>query len=84
MERGDGENFEKCSMCLGTLANAAFFMINLTNFIVGAARPGSGERPRRPINSAPQSGPALLSPAPLETGGRRVTSGKRALTNRTQ
>lgn len=34
IERGDGENFEKCSMCLGTLASAAFFIINLTNFIV--------------------------------------------------
>lgn len=45
MESGDGENLEKCSMCLGTLANAAFFMINLTNFIVDEQRPGSGERP---------------------------------------
>lgn len=33
MERGEGENLEKCSICLGTLANAAFFIINLTNFI---------------------------------------------------
>lgn len=71
MERGDGENFEKCSMCLGTLANAAFFMINLTNFIVDAERPGSGKQPRRPIDSAPQSGPAFPSQPPLETGGRR-------------
>jgi len=34
MESGEGENLEKCSMCLGTLANAAFFMMNLTNFII--------------------------------------------------
>lgn len=34
MESGDGENLEKCSMCLGALARAALFMINLTNFIV--------------------------------------------------
>lgn len=34
IDRGDGENFEKCSMCLGTLAKAEFFIINLTNFIV--------------------------------------------------
>lgn len=33
MESGEGENFEKCSMCWGALANAAFFIINLTNFI---------------------------------------------------
>lgn len=70
MERGDGENFEKCSMCFGTLANTAFFMINLTNFIVDAEGPGSGKQPRRPIDSAPQSAPASLSQPPLETGGR--------------
>lgn len=34
MESGEGENLEKCSICLGALARAAFFMINLTNFIV--------------------------------------------------
>lgn len=34
MDSGEGENLEKCSMCLGTLANAAFFIINLTNFII--------------------------------------------------
>lgn len=47
-------------MCLGTLASAAFFMMNLTNFIVDAEGRGSGEQPRRPINSEPQSGPAFL------------------------
>lgn len=34
MERGEGENLEKCSICLGTLAKAAFFIMNLTNFII--------------------------------------------------
>lgn len=34
IEIGEGENFEKCSTCFGTFANAAFFMTNLTNFIV--------------------------------------------------
>ena len=34
IEIGDGENLEKCSICFGTFANAAFFIINLTNFIV--------------------------------------------------
>lgn len=38
MESGEGENFEKCSMCLGTLAKAAFFIINLTNFIIAVER----------------------------------------------
>lgn len=33
IDRGDGENFEKWSMCLGTLAKAEFFVISLTNFI---------------------------------------------------
>ena len=33
MESGEGENLEKCSMCLGTLARAAFFMMNRTSFI---------------------------------------------------
>lgn len=41
MESGEGENLEKCSMCLGALAKAAFFMINLTNFIVAPASCGS-------------------------------------------
>lgn len=33
MESGDGENLEKCSICLGTLARTAFFMMNRTNFM---------------------------------------------------
>ena len=37
MESGEGENLEKCSMCFGTLAKAAFFIINLTNFIIAEA-----------------------------------------------
>lgn len=40
MESGDGENLEKCSMCLGTLARAAFFMMNRTNFMTAAERFG--------------------------------------------
>jgi len=39
MESGEGENLEKCSICLGTLASAAFFIINLTNFIVAVLDP---------------------------------------------
>lgn len=84
MERGDGENFEKCSMCLGTLANAAFFMINLTNFIVDAERPGSGKQPRRPIDSAPQSGPAFPSQPPFGNRWEASTGEERAATNRRQ
>lgn len=85
MERGDGENFEKCSMCLGTLANAAFFMMNLTNFIVDAERPGSGKQPRRPIDSAPQSGPAFLSqPSAFGNRWEASTEEGRATTNRRQ
>lgn len=38
MESGEGENLEKCSMCLGTLAKAAFFMMNLTNFIIASGQ----------------------------------------------
>lgn len=41
MESGEGENLEKCSICLGALARAAFFMINLTNFIVAPVSCGS-------------------------------------------
>lgn len=41
MESGEGENLEKCSICLGALARAAFFMINLTNFIVAPVFHGS-------------------------------------------
>lgn len=43
-------------MCLGTLANAAFFMINLTNFIVDAAR-----RDQAPANDRGVRSIALLS-----------------------
>lgn len=43
IESGEGENLEKCSICLGTLANAAFFIINLTNFIVDAFSPSLGQ-----------------------------------------
>ena len=45
MESGEGENLEKCSMCLGTLARAAFFMMNRTNFMVSGYSPGSGPGP---------------------------------------
>lgn len=34
IDKGDGENFEKWSICFGTLAKAAFFIRNLTNFIM--------------------------------------------------
>lgn len=44
MESGEGENLEKWSTCLGTLARAAFFMIYLTNFIVVAFGGGPGSR----------------------------------------
>lgn len=44
MERGEGENFEKCSMCCGALATAAFFMINRTNFIVALWGPESTQK----------------------------------------
>lgn len=50
MESGEGENLEKCSICLGALARAAFFMINLTNFMIAPVFCGS----RRPnLTAAP-------------------------------
>ena len=48
MESGEGENLEKCSICFGTLAKAAFFIINLTNFII-AELSGSCVWPQRPM-----------------------------------
>lgn len=50
MESGEGENLEKCSICLGTLAKAAFFMMNLTNFITAVVESlGSSVPPQRPV-----------------------------------
>lgn len=73
MESGEGENLEKCSMCLGALARAAFFMINLTNFMVAAVFCGS----RRPsLTAAPhvscQAGAGRSDKrSPLRPMGRR-------------
>lgn len=69
MESGEGENLEKCSMCLGTLAKAAFFMMNLTNFIIAVEGPGSCLWPQRRMWN-------LLSCRWHNTGGG--TSGKAA------
>ncbi len=59
MESGEGENFEKCSICLGTLAKAAFFIINRTNFIIAAGSFGSW--PPRPTVDDSSNWPSLLS-----------------------
>lgn len=69
MESGEGENLEKCSMCLGTLAKAAFLIINLTNFIIAAESRGSRVWPPHPMLGYPPPEPNLLS-------GRRVTTGE--------
>lgn len=53
MESGEGENLEKCSICLGTLAKAAFFMMNLTNFIIAVAAPEFGHDVRFDATAAP-------------------------------
>lgn len=66
MESGEGENLEKCSMCLGTLASAAFFMIKRTNFMV-ASVPGGPVwlwTSLRPCSEWKQGRHQLQSPAP--------------------
>lgn len=73
MESGEGENLEKCSICLGALARAAFFMINLTNFMIAPVFYGS----RRPnLTAAPhvscQAGEGRSDKrSPLQPMGRR-------------
>lgn len=72
MESGEGENFEKCSICLGALARAAFFMINLTNFMIapvfcGSRRPNLTAAPARLLSSR---GGAIGQEEPAPANGK--------------
>lgn len=78
MESGEGENFEKCSICLGALARAAFFMINLTNFMIAPVSCGS----RRPILTAAPHGSCQAGEGPSDKRSPLQPIGRRDLARR--
>lgn len=79
MESGDGENLEKCSICLGTLARTAFFMMNRTNFMVtcGGSGPGARWTPRLRL-AEPVSKPLYEKEGRQPRGGQRAAANRRA------
>ena len=56
MDRGEGENLEKWSTCLGTLASAAVFIRERTNFILLLIFTGSVKEVRQRERLDPQEG----------------------------